>query len=296
MKSGLVTIDPSIEAGASFQSFCNALRFFQEHGLISQTSVGSVVHPNLYLLPYRFYKEFRGTYIKEANAKLQTVCADCLDYDTIRILPSESLSKEDHINQLARCAHRLGRDLLILASHDRVGLSHLLLGSYSETATLMAKIPVFVIKPSFDLKDFANKQARFVLAVDAASPPSGRAVRWVADFAKPANVTIDLLYVRPRKKVLIDSLQERKPRQAAEQVLGDLQKAFAKYGFKANSIVLDESHSVAETVAEHSENEGAWVTICSEAIRSKSRKLLLGSTARKILLNTKRPFLSLRMV
>lgn len=295
MKSGLVAVDPSIKISASFQSFCNTVRFFQAHGLFARMSVASIIHSDLYSVPYKFYKELRESYVEEAKKKLHAACSGCLSYDTLQVLVSESNAKEDHINLLTRYAHRLRRDLLVLASSNRADLSHLILGSYSETASLMAKLPVFVIKPSLNQQTF-TKKAHFVLAVDITSPPSSNAVRWIADFAKPAHATIDLLYVHPRKGFLVDSLKMRKPRHEAEQALEKLQSAFAKHGLKTKSVVLEESESVAETAAAYSEKTKAWVTIATEAVRTKPRKLLMGSTARKILVNTKRPFLSLRMV
>jgi len=294
MKVELIALDPTVEKNSRLDRFLQILRLFQAKQVFSSASVASVVQPSHYAVPASTYRELKGRYVKEASHRISQVCRGIFNLGSIHILASDSSVKERHVDQLARCARRLGKDALILASNDRTGFPYWFLGSFSEIAALTAKIPVFIIKPLLHESDLA-REVRFVLAIDVASPPTANAIRWIADFAKPSSARIDLVYVEARKRPLIDSLQLRKSGEEAEKVLKKLEAALKSNGVRTRKIILRESKSVAHTISEYSENVKAWLTITTTPKRSEARKIFLGSTARKALALTKRPFLSLRL-
>lgn len=294
MKTELVALDPTLKKNSSLDRFLEILRLFKSRGIFSIRSVASVVNPSLYALPFSVYREAKERLIKEAKHNIEAALQGKMDFLPIHVLTSDSQATEPHVNQLARYANRLSADALILASNDRSGLPYWFLGSFSETAALMSKVPVFIIKASLDKSDFPN-EVRFVFAVDVAAPPSANAVRWISDLAKPSGARIELLCVKPKKRVLIDSLQQRKSGEEAGRVLKTLEASFKSNGVQTRSRVLDESKSVAHTVADFADEIRASLTIVTGVERTSARKLLLGSTARKILTLTRRPFLSLRL-
>lgn len=294
MKTELIALDPTVDKNPSSDRFLQVLRLFQAKQVLRPAAVASVVHPSLYAVPSAAYRELKGTFVKEANQRIKRVCQGLFSLGPIHVLASDTSSKERHVEQLTRSARRLGADALLLASNDRTGLPYWFLGSFSETAALTAKIPVFIIKPSLDESDLA-REVRFVLAIDASAPPTAAAIRWVADLAKPSNARIDLVYVEAKKRALIDSLQLRKSRDEAESALKKVDSALQSNGVRTQKKILKESKSVAHTISEHSDDVKAWLTITTTPERSEARKLFLGSTARKVLTLTRRPFLSLRL-
>lgn len=49
-------------------------------------------------------------------------------------------------NQIAACANEIGAEVVVVASHGRSGLSHLLLGSVAERVARLCKSPVLIVK------------------------------------------------------------------------------------------------------------------------------------------------------
>lgn len=295
MKTELIALDPTVERNPISDRFFQVLHLFQSKQILHPAAVASVVHPSLYAVPSMAYRELKGRFVKEANQRIEQVCRGLFDLGPIHILASDTSAKERHVEQLVRCAKRLGIDALILASNDRVGLPYWFLGSFSEMAALTAKIPVFIIKPSLDESDLA-REVRFMLAIDAASPPTANEIRWIAKLAKPSHARVDLVYVEAKKRPVVDSFQLRKKSDEAENILKKIEAALQSNGVRTQKKILQESsQSVAHTICEYADHAKVWLTITTTPERSEARKLFLGSTARKVLTLTKRPFLSLRL-
>src|SRR5690606_28063323 len=100
------------------------------------------------------------------------------DFDSIRILPTDSQAKENHVALLARSVRRARADVLIMASRSRRGMPSWLLGSFSETAALLAGVPVLIIKPTVSDAQL-SRDPRLLLSVDAAAPPSTGTLQWI---------------------------------------------------------------------------------------------------------------------
>ncbi len=294
MKSALVGLDPTVKKNPTLDRFLELLCLYKSRGVFARTSIASIVNPSSYAVPSSAYRELKGQYVKEAKHRIKRAIQGSLDLDPIYVLASDSQANETHVQQLTRYARRLNADALVLSSNDRSGVPYWFLGSFSETAALTAGIPVVVIKPSLAAADL-SRDVRFVLAVDAAAPPNATAVRWIAELTKSAKGKLDLVYVIPKRRVVIDALQERKNEEEVEKVLAKLKASFQSNGVHAQTKAITESKSVAQAIADYAEDAKAWLTITTAPERSGVRKLLLGSTARKILSLTRRPFLSLRL-
>lgn len=295
MKTALIALDPMIQTHRRFDGFCDTVKWFQEQKLISHCAIASVVQPALYAIPSIAYDGLKGTFQKEGREHLERACKGRFNFDEIRMLISDSAAKENHIAQLERCANRLERDMLVLGSHDRRGLPLWALGSYAETAALTAKLPVLVIKSPSTPVTFAH-EPRLLVAVDPASPPSNSALKWIADFAKPGSASVELLYVEPKERLWAGSLREKRNLKDAADTLKKLQQSLGKLKINATIKLLEESSkSVAQTIVDQADHLKAWMTITTAPERSPTQRLLLGSTARRVLSLSKRPFLSLRM-
>lgn len=294
MTSALIAVDPTSKKGKSFERFCSILRLYQQSGILSQTSVASIIHASLYSVPTQWYREMRSQLAKEALDSVTESCNGHFEFDSAKVLISEDHSNESLVSQLTKYGRRTERSLLLLSSNDRTGLPHWILGSFAETATLTAKLPVLVVKPSLDVTDF-SKEARFILAVDAHTRVSKKQLRWIVNLARPASAQIDIIYVEPRPRPVLKWLQGDEPQSGAEENLNEISRELSAAGVKTKVLVLKESKSIAHTITDYAEKRKAWLSITINTERSTAKKLFLGSTARRVLSLTERPFLSLRL-
>jgi nucleotide-binding universal stress UspA family protein len=189
----------------------------------------------------------------------------------------------------------MGLGVLVIGSNDRGGLPYWYLGSLAETAALAATLPVLILKNSTPLAA-VSRQPKLIIAVDVAAPPNTRDLTWLGNLSRSTKSHLSLVYVEPRHRVVIDSLQERKSKDEAKRVLRRLATSLKSKGAAATTIsVLPESRSIAHAIVEFAEEEKAWMTVATTPERTRLRRLLLGSNARHILALSKRPFLSLRL-
>lgn len=294
MKSALITIDPISEKGKSFDRFCELVQTFQRKGFFHKTSIASVIHGSLYMIPLSWYQEMKGKYAEEALHSIKKNCADKFEFESAKVLYSDSHANEILVKQLCRYSRSKGIDFLVVSSNERRGLPYWILGSFSETAVLTSTLPVLVIKPQLHTNEL-SRAVRFLLAVDVAAPPNSKTVKWVANLANSVDAHIDIIYTKPGSRIVADILQQKNNRDDANRVLRKLQVNFKAAGVKSKIGVLEESKSVAHTLVDFAEKMQSWLIITTDAERPKAMKLLLGSTARRILNLTKRPFLSLHI-
>lgn len=294
MKSALVAVDPMAIKESSFEHLCEAVRFFQEKKILSRTLVISATHASQFLMPYSYYRDHKDELAEEAQSKVRAACTGKFQFVNNRVLQSDSHTNEEIVDIISRHGRRTGMDLLVVGSNSRKGLPYWFLGSFSETASLTAKLPILVFKGKFSNIEI-SRSANIVVGVDVAAPPSSQDINWLVSLAKAAQARIHLLYVEPRERPLVDQLQLRKNRDEATHVLERLQHAFETRSVSSTLTIKEETRSISHTLVEFADKKGALLTVATTPKRSSVRKLLLGSTARNVLALTKRPFLSLRM-
>lgn len=294
MKSAVVAIEPTIEANKNFAIFCEVLNLLQKKGIIPQASIATVIHSGLFMMPQAWYQQEKNKYAKKAQKNIENSCRDQFQFDQVHVIKSDSSQNEYLVGQLSRYVKRRGSGLLIVSSSERRGLPYWFLGSFAETASLAASVPVMVIKPIVSKSDF-SKDVRFVVGVDVAAQPSQKALNWLASHARLCSACVDLVYVESKPKRLINFFQEQKKHTEVTHILERLSRELKGKGIRTEISILKESHSIAHSLVEFSEKRKAWLTITFEAKRSLHRRLLLGSSARRTLSLTKRPFLSLRL-
>lgn len=290
----LVAIDPIEPKGQTFENFCEAVKLFQEKGLLSKTTIASAIHSALYPVPISWYSEMKRRYAIEALDRIEAACECRFAFQAAKVLQSNSSWNEDLVAQLTRYGIKTGRNLIVVGSNNRKGLPHWILGSFAETAALTAKLPVLVVKPHWNQSSYSRK-VRILLAIDANVPPTIDQIRWISKMAKASSAEVDLAYVLPKRRMVIDAVQPSKGKNEALETLKKIQKSLSTDGTKAQVQILDETKSLAHTLAEFADERKTWLTIATSTKRSLSYKLLLGSTARRFLTLTERPFLSLRL-
>lgn len=284
MLKALVTVDPTSQKGKSFERFAAILFKFQQAGLIRQIDIGAMIHSSMYAVPLKWYRDSKAQFAEEAQQNIADACHGRFDYHSIKVLFSDSAANEDMVNQLTSYGRRQKCDVFVTLSHERSGLPYWLLGSFSETAALTAKMPVLIIKPQLT-ENALSKEPRLVVAVDPTAPVSRSHVRWLSKLAKPIKAQVDLIHVVEREGTEKDSTS----------YMRTLAQQFRVEGVSAKTVVLKSKESAAHAIAEFADKKKAWLTVTIGAERSAARKLLLGSTACRLLTLTERPFLSLRL-
>lgn len=294
MKHALIALDPVGNSDQNLEHFCEVVKLFQDKGFFSETSIVSVIHPSLYLLPNQWFRDMKGKLAKDALESIADRITDRFRFSTVKILQSYSDSMESLVSVLSRYARRAGSDVLVVASNDRAGFPLWFLGSFSETASLIAVHPILIIKPHMQIHDF-GQEPRLVVGIDTTVPITTKALHWITDSARSVSAFVDLIHVKPRPRAFRDAFQKKSGKKEPELVLQSIQKKLQKSGLRVGISVLEESTSIAHALVDFAEQRQAWVIIAVAAQRSPLRKLLLGSNARRILSLTRRPFLSLRL-
>ncbi len=294
MKSALVAVDPTTLKESSFEHLCEAVRLFQEKKIFSRTSVVSANHASQFLMPYSYYRKHKDELAQEARNNVRAACTGKFQFVSNRVLQSDSHTNEEIVDLISKYGRRSGMDILTVASNDRKGLPYWFLGSFSETASLTAKMPILVFKGKLSSLEI-SRNTNFVVGVDVAAPPSSQDIQWLVSLAKAAQARVHLLYIEPQERLIVGRLQLRKNRIEAIRILERLQRAFEAKGVSSTSSIKEETRSIPHALVEFADKKGALLTVATTPKRSTVRKLLLGSTARNVLALTKRPFLSLRM-
>jgi nucleotide-binding universal stress UspA family protein len=286
--------DPVPKRPKSFDSYVRQIRLFQQKGIIPRSTIASMIYSSLYLVPLSWYSENKNRYAKEAKRDLEELCAGLFEFDQIKVLKADSSSQSYLAEKLSKYVKRIQSDLLVVLSSNREGLPYWVLGSFSETLALTADQPIMVLKSHTRESDFSTK-VRILVALDVAASYSAQEIGWLIKLAKNSNAHVDLVYAKPRRAKFLDSVRLPKEQKEAESKMAAISSVFRKAGVTVTIAVLSESDSVAKAIVEYADKRQSWVLVTISTQRQWFRRLLLGSTARKILSLTKRPFLSLRL-
>ncbi len=99
----------------------------------AETSLGA--YPEV----YQWLQDFKQDELKKFNALTDEVRKETL--------PVESIFKEGVPSvEIIRTAKEIGADLIVLGTHGRRGLSHVVMGSVAERVVREAPCPVFVVR------------------------------------------------------------------------------------------------------------------------------------------------------
>ena len=142
-----------------------------------------------------------GVHISELDANLQADVAKKLDRlcksyfegiqcsQTIRIADPADVG-----NIVQELVARMGIDLIVMGTHGRVGLKHLLLGSVAEQVFRIASCPVLTIRPEMEKSGLVGGRFDRILYATDFSPASGAALQYALFFANMFNSQVMLLH------------------------------------------------------------------------------------------------------
>ncbi|MDZ7290142.1 MAG: universal stress protein [candidate division KSB1 bacterium] len=194
--------------------------------------------------------------------------------------------------EIVRFAEEKNDDLIVMGTHGRTGLGHLLLGSVAERVVRSAKCPVLTVrKMHADIMRRSGYQ-RILVPLDF-SQYSKHALRYGVELAKQFNSQLDILHVieeqvQPAYYVsgeislfnLVPDIREKSRAALKEFVEGDMP---ANLDFLLH---LREGRSHTEIVAFAEEQETDVIVLATHGL-SGLEHLLLGSTAEKVIRKAK---------
>ena len=97
-------------------------------------------------------------------------------------------------DEIVRYAHLKDIDLIVMGTHGRTGVSHMLLGSVAETVVRTASCPVLTLRARPQSVAAQLGPARILVPTDF-SPPSDRALQYARQMATQCGATLHLLHV-----------------------------------------------------------------------------------------------------
>jgi nucleotide-binding universal stress UspA family protein len=112
--------------------------------------------------------------------------------DTISIVVREGTdARAEILTEAASCA----ASLIVMGTHGRSGIEHMLLGSIAEKVLRKAPCPILVVPPHAEMVDVAGSPVfkRIICAVDF-STSSLQAVNWALELAQEADAKLTLLH------------------------------------------------------------------------------------------------------
>ena len=294
LKNVVVAVEPVSDRSTSFDTFSKTIKRFQDRSLLPRTSIISIIHSSLYMVPISWYRENEDRYSDEAKHNIDRLCLGQFEYNFTHVLKGKASTNQFLVEQMSEYLKRIQSSLLIVLSNNRTGLPYWILGSFAETAALTSTAPILVIKPQVKNIEFSAKP-RLVIAVDASTTYSPKYLKWISELALPAEASVDLVYVKPKPHGILSSLRKPKHRNIANRELKKMEKSLKDFGVATTLTMITEKVSVAQSIVDFAEKKKAWSIITVSAQRKLARRLLIGSTARRVLSLTKRPYISLRL-
>jgi len=293
LKNVVAAVEPPVfERAINSSKFADTIKAYQDAMILPPVSIVSLIHSSMYMVPMSWYYENEDRYAYEAQSKIDQTCHGRFNYDSVRVLKAKESANHFLVEQLSAYLDRLRSDLLVVLASNRKGVPYWLLGSFAETAAFTCTTSVMVVKPQSKIE--LSTKSRLTVAVDADAKYSSRDINWLLRLAMPAEVHLDLVCVRPNPSGVFSALRKPEHPRIAVKELKKFEQELKKAGVATTLSFVKEANSVAETIVDFADKKKSWGIVTISTERSLARKLLLGSTARKILMLTKRPFFSVR--
>ncbi len=200
---------------------------------------------------------------------------------------------------LLQYADRQNIDLVVLGTHGRRGLRHLMLGSVAEEVVRRATCPVLTVH---HCDKVAPTQIRRLLVPIDFSPSSLRALEQARVMAEMYDAPIDLLFVAETRKVALFNdtglpvFSEIAP---DEEIVGHaseaLRQAAAQAGLRPEQVMahVRAGHPDREIAALARERQSDLVVLATHGV-SALRHFLMGSVAERVVRSAPCPVLTLR--
>lgn len=289
MRSAVVAVTPTLnEEPKTLERFGRQVQELQDRGLFPSIWVASVMHPDLYPYPASYYQLVESGLMHKNKEQLEANMKNWFRFNEVHMLStasSESLTLAERLSDFTRS--RRAEALVVNQPPQRSWLRRLV-RRVAEVTAFSAEVPVLVLNPDHE-RELTGAEARILLAVDPRRPPSALELGHVASAAKLMGAEVHLVHVRPANRSFSNTLGARLPVSLVMKELARLEARLLTSGVKAKCVVVEEDDTIAGSLEKYAEDH----RICVSAITSPSgrflRRILLGSTARRLLRVSKRP-------
>jgi nucleotide-binding universal stress UspA family protein len=229
----------------------------------------------------------------EANRQLVTVEARAKAAGlsiTTRIevgIPSQALQT---------VASTIGADLLVVGTHGRTGLDHVLIGSTAERVVRVSPCPVLAVKADKGREGATTAIKRIVVPIDL-STCSLDALEYAVQFAKPFGAAITILHAMEPVAYGLDfslshSKEWREQRDYLEKRLSVLSACVTAHGVQADHVL--KPGLPADSITSYVAQQGFDLMIMGTHGRRGISHVLLGSIAGAMLRLASCPVLTVR--
>lgn len=212
----------------------------------------------------------------------------------LRVLSDHAMTLRNEARDLLRYAKDTGAELIVLSSHGRKGVPRWFVGSFAETLTLYADIPLLVVHPNWR----RTPEFKIILFPTDFSEGSLGAFNQVLDLAAKQKSRILLFHKTQTPRLTgfdfanlayeayTEALAEESARR--EKMAAELVQVARSRGVRME-VVFDHSHktSLTDAIVKRAQRLGAVIALASHTAPASA--VLLGSTARRIVRTSEQP-------
>lgn len=297
MKNVMIALDPKALDSKNTRLLLKEVKQLQEAGLLNKVHATSIIGPHMFSEPNSWYNKNKKAACEKLTEKMvKEIKSIGLQCGKIRALAISGSTSEELVSTLSRFSLKVGADTLILLSKNQEGVGQLVLGSFCEAAVLTAKLPVLAYKPK-SFKQTKSKNLTALIGIDPQYGLSGSDISYLKKLCQ-GKAQLHLAYVESKKNfldVLVGNKQNDKVQ--SKEKLQALKKKLQSQHIHAEIHLLDDQKhgSVAHALSHLADKLQCWFVVTNNSpSKTRLQKLLLGSQARRVLIQTPRAFLSLR--
>lgn len=289
MRSAVLAVTPTLyERPENLDRLCQQVSALQERGVLGSVSVASVMHPDLYPYPASYYQLVKFGLLHQSRAQLEGFMKKKFKFKKVHMLTSPSSENTTLAEALSEFAKKRRADVLVVNRPAHRGLFSKLFSRVAEVTAFSADLPVLVLNSEFEA-ELLNSEPRILLGIDPKVAPSEAELAQVISAAKLMGAEVHLAHVRPASRTPSDMYNGRTPASIVMRKLRSLEYQLRAEGVRARSVMLEEDESVAASIEQYAEDNRICMTAVTSPVRPFLRKILLGSTARKLLRLSRRP-------
>ena len=189
-----------------------------------------------------------------------------------------------------------GIDLVVVPTHGRQGLEHVLLGSTTERIVRRSDVPVLTLRPD-EGAGVPGYPYRDVLVPTDGSDPAATALRLGIDVAKATDASLHVLSVVDTTSLGLDVRGGVKTKALEESANGVVEEASAlaeDAGVESVIGAVESGTSIDRTVRSYVEEHGVDVVVLGTHGRTGLDRYVLGSVAERLVRTSPVPVLTVR--
>jgi len=199
-------------------------------------------------------------------------------------------------------------DLVVLGTHGRTGLSHVMLGSFAEKLVRLSPVPALTVPQTTDESAAPARAVGRILVATDFSEPSRAALDYAANLAKKLEASVDLLHVWEAPTFVVpgtgmtsiyvgsgagEQTIEEVMRQSANHAMDEFVAKAKARGVAVRSMKTEQGRPAHAIVEAAKSGEYDLIVIGTHG-RTGLPRVLLGSVAENVVRHARCPVLTVR--